>query len=67
VEEWGTRPPVEKSGAGTQSPHSTTTALLPTDVVAASSLPTFRRLLNRFLFKQSYPDIIIVIIIILFA
>ena len=31
---------------------------LPTDVVAASSLSTFRRLLKRFLFKQSYPDII---------
>jgi len=30
---------------------------LPTDVVAASSLSTFRRLLKRFLFKQSYPDI----------
>ena len=26
--------------------------------VAASSLSTFRRLLNRFLFEQSYPDII---------
>jgi len=31
---------------------------LPTDVVAASSLSTFRRLLKRFLFKQSYSDII---------
>jgi len=31
---------------------------LPTDVVAASSLSTFRRLLKRFLFKQSYHDII---------
>jgi len=31
---------------------------LPTDVVAASSLSTFRRLLKRFLFKQSYPGII---------
>jgi len=33
-------------------------ALLPTDVVAASSLSTFRRLVKRFSFKQSYPDII---------
>ena len=31
---------------------------LPTDVVAASSLSTFRRLLKRFLFKRPYPDII---------
>jgi len=31
---------------------------LPTDVVAASSLSTFRRPLKRFLFKQSYPGII---------
>ena len=31
---------------------------LPTDVIAASSLSTFRQLLKRFLFKQSYPDII---------
>jgi len=31
---------------------------LPTDVVAANSLSTFRRLLKRFLFRQSYPDII---------
>ena len=31
---------------------------LPADVVAASSLSTFRRLLKRFSFKQSYPDII---------
>ena len=31
---------------------------LPTDVVAASSLSTFRRLLQRFLFKQSHPDVI---------
>jgi len=31
---------------------------LPTDVVAANSLSTFRRQLKRFLFKQSYPDII---------
>jgi len=29
---------------------------LPTDVAGASSLSTFRRLLNHFLFKQSYPD-----------
>jgi len=29
---------------------------LPTDVVAASSLSTFRRLLKRFLFEQSYAD-----------
>ena len=28
---------------------------LPTDVVAASSLSTFRRLLKPFLLKQSYP------------
>jgi len=33
-------------------------ALLPTDVVAASSLSTFRRLVKRFSFKQSHPDII---------
>jgi len=38
------------------APHIRNT--LPTDVVAASSLFTFRRLLKRFLFKQSYPDII---------
>ena len=31
---------------------------LPTDVFAANSLSTFRRLLKRFLFKQSYLDII---------
>ena len=31
---------------------------LPTDVVVASSLSTFRRLLKRFLFKQSYPDVL---------
>ena len=31
---------------------------LPTDIIAASSLSTFCRLLKRFLFKQSYPDII---------
>jgi len=31
---------------------------LPTDVVAANSLSTFRQLLKRFLFKQSYPNII---------
>ena len=34
------------------------TCTLPIDVVAANSLSTFRRLLKRFLFKQSYPDII---------
>jgi len=33
-------------------------ALLPTDVVAASSLSTSRRLVKRFLCKQLYPDII---------
>ena len=31
---------------------------LPTDVVAASSVSTFRRLLKRSLFKQSYPVVI---------
>jgi len=31
---------------------------LPTDVVAANSLSTFRRLLKRFLFRQSYPDLV---------
>jgi len=31
---------------------------LPTDVVAANSLATFRRLLKRFLFRQSYPDLV---------
>jgi len=31
---------------------------LPTDVTAANSLSTFRRLLKHFLFRQSYPDII---------
>ena len=31
---------------------------LPTDVVAANSLSTFRRLLKRFLFRQSYPDVV---------
>ena len=31
---------------------------LPTDVVVANSLSAFHRLLKRFLFKQSYPDII---------
>ena len=31
---------------------------LPTDIVPAGSLSTFRRLLWRFLFQQSYPDII---------
>jgi len=30
---------------------------LPTDVVAANSLSTFRQLLKRFIFKQTYPDI----------
>jgi len=52
-------PPVKLSTGGSRAfavavPHYT----LPTDVVAASSLFTFRRLLKRFLFKQSYPDII---------
>ena len=31
---------------------------LPPDVVAADSLSTFRRLLKRFLFRQSYPDVV---------
>jgi len=31
---------------------------LPTDVVAAKSLSTFRRLLKLFLFRQSYPDLV---------
>jgi len=31
---------------------------LPTDVVVPNALPAFHRLLKRFLFKQSYPDII---------
>ena len=31
---------------------------LPTDVVATSSLSTFRPLLNHFLFRQSYPDVV---------
>ena len=54
-------PPVKLSTVGSRTfavaaPHIWNT--LPTDVVAASSLSTFRRLLKRFLFKQSYPDII---------
>jgi len=54
-------PPVKLSTVGSRAfavaaPHIWNT--LPTDVVAASSLSTFRRLLKRFLFKQSYPDII---------
>ena len=31
---------------------------LPTDVVAADSLSSFRRLLKRFLFRQSCPDVV---------
>ena len=31
---------------------------LPNDVISADSLLTFRRLLKRFLFQQSYPDVI---------
>jgi len=55
-------PPVKLSTVGSRAfavaaPHIWNT--LPTDVVAAaSSLSTFRRLLKRFSFKQSYPDII---------
>jgi len=54
-------PPVKLSTVGSRAfavaaPHICNT--LPNDVVAASSLSTFRRLLKRFLFKQSYPDII---------
>ena len=54
-------PPVKLSTVGSQAfavaaPHIWNT--LPTDVVAASSLSTFRRLLKRFLFKQSCPYII---------
>jgi len=54
-------PPVKLSTVGSRAfalaaPHICNT--LPTDVVAASSLSTFRRLLERFLFKQSFPDII---------
>jgi len=54
-------PPVTLSTVGSRAfavaaPHIWIT--LPTDVVAASSLSTFRRLLKRFLFKQSYRDII---------
>jgi len=52
-------PPVKLSTVGSRAfaaPHIWNT--LPTDVVAASSLSTFRRLLKRFLFKLSYPDII---------
>jgi len=54
-------PPVKLSTVGSRAfavaaPHIWNT--LPTDVVAASSLSTFRRLLKRFLFKLQYPDII---------
>ena len=54
-------PPVKLSTVGSRAfavaaPHIWN--ILPTDVVAASSLSTFRRLLKRFLFKQSYADII---------
>ena len=54
-------PPVKLSTVGSRafaaaSPHIWNT--LPTDVVAASSLSIFRRLLKRFLFKQLYSDII---------
>ena len=54
-------PSVKLSTVGSRAfvlaaPHICNT--LPTDVVAASSLSSFRRLLERFLFKQSYPDII---------
>jgi len=54
-------PPVKLSTVGSRAfvvaaPHIWNA--LPTDVVAANSLPTFRRLLKRFLFKQSYPAII---------
>jgi len=54
-------PPVKLSTVGSRAfavaaPHIWNT--LPTDVVVASSLSTFRRLLKCFLFKQSYPDII---------
>ena len=31
---------------------------LPPDIIAADSLSTFHRLLKRFLFRQSYPDVI---------
>jgi len=54
-------PPVRLSTVGSRAfavaaPHIWNR--LPTDVVAANSLSTFRRLLKRFLFRQSYPDII---------
>ena len=53
-------PPVKLSTVGSRAfavaaPHIWNT--LPTDVVAARSLSTFRRRLKRFLFKQSCPDI----------
>jgi len=56
-------PPVKLSTVGSRAfaaaaPHPHIWNTLSTDVVAASSLSTFRRLLKRFLFKQSYPDII---------
>jgi len=54
-------PPVRLSTVGSRAfavaaPHIWNR--LPTDVVAANSLSTFRRLLKRVLFQQSYPDII---------
>ena len=54
-------PPVKLSTVSSRAfavaaPHIWNT--LPTDVFAANSLSTFRRLLKRFLFKQSYLDII---------
>ena len=47
---------VDNRALAVAAPHIWNT--LPTDVVAASSLSTFRQLLKRFLFKQSYLDII---------
>ena len=54
-------PPVKLSTIGSRAfalaaPHICNT--LPTDVVVTNSLSTFCRLLERFLFKQSFPDII---------
>jgi len=54
-------PPVTLSTVGSRAfavaaPHIWNS--LPTDVVEATLLSTFRRLLKRFLFKQSHPDII---------
>jgi len=56
-------PPVKLSTVGSRAfavaaPRIWNTSTPPTDVFAANSLPTFRRLLKRFLFKQSYLDII---------